>query len=424
MLAASVSQSEGVCCSARPPCSDVHRDSARGTLVSIDPEGPTTELGSDDVGGLTRRYSIVIAALVSLTLIVSCGGETADDARPVAVERSSSSTSERTTTTAQRATSTTSTTSTSIERKSINPMHPVVVSCDGSEVKILASYSPSTEALRVEYRVDLARLFSAAGMGVGYADECSHRTRFNQDFSQMLMHVDGHAVVVDLREERVIDLTAPRQGSGFSNGAPLKEFALMFEPIADALMVGSRVLVGSGDRVLIVDPANPADTQEYSGGYDRVKQFDRGSGADYNDQYHGRSLVSPDGRFVISGGPSGDSHVLRVGTDMSYDLLSDCDGFPEGWRDAATAIVSGRKNWYLVSVGDSGAPTACTPIFPDAGRGFTGGRARLDGQAVFVTVDGGDRYVADLSRPGSEPTSGYPSLRMDPNWRVYGPRAR
>lgn len=85
-----------------------------------------------------------------------------------------------------------------------------------------------------------------------------------------------------------------------------------------------------------------------------------------------------------------------------------------------------RQNWYLVTIDDAGVKIGCTAIFPETDRDIVDGRMRLDGQAVFVTVDGsgGDEgYIADLNNPGAEPVPGVPSLVMDPDWRVYANRA-
>lgn len=372
--------------------------------------------------GMGRWRAAAVAVAFTLA---GCGG---DD------EATATATTERTTTTVRRTTTTRPTTTTTAPPLTVAASDPVVADCDDGQVEIKIAKPAETETLRTVYSVNVPNALQAVGLEGGYISDCSSRAQFNQDFSAMILVGDladtgtDHAVHLDLRSGKATDLTAPRQRSGFSGGEALEESPLMFEPAGVGLVVGSRVVVSSGTQMLLVDPANPAGAQPAPLGYDAyddLRSF--ASGIDYcDDCHHGRSILSPDGRFRLSDGSGAPGYIARVGTnDEAARLPYECSGFPEGWRDAHTAVVSGDDNYYLVPVDDNGTPGACTPIFPAADRDFTFARLRLDGQALYVTVagaSGDEHYVADLANPGAEPAPQQPRLVMEANWRIYHPR--
>jgi hypothetical protein len=309
------------------------------------------------------------------------------------------------------------------------------VECGDGHLPIYPARPADLENLTVVYSIDIRSALDSIGLTFGSFSDCSFRTRFNQDFSRMVVTGsldDGtnHAALLDLATGVATDLTEPRQGAGISGGDPLDESGFMFEPLGPGFVLGDRVIVGGSGQAVAVNTANPTDTAPFPGGQSAVNDvLTVAAGADYNDSGQGRSLLSPDGLFVLT--DTGDSGIYPLANGLRGEFQEfdddDCrNGFPQGWRDPRTAVVSREENWYLVTIDGAGVKIACTAIFPETDRDIVDGRMRLDGQAVFVTVDGpgGDEgYVADLNDPGGEPVPGVPSLVMDEDWRVYANRA-
>jgi hypothetical protein len=312
------------------------------------------------------------------------------------------------------------------------PDEAVVINCDFGFVELMYASPPSDERLQTARHVDLEQVGHTLELSMGYPD-CSGRGYFNQDFSMFMTAGSSesgaqHVVVIDLATGEATDITEARQGSGFSGGGPLEETPLTFEPEAHALRYSNRVVVTSGADTLIVDPDDPTATEAFPGGYDAAAAITRASGVDFYDgDGHSRSIVSPDGRFVVHEAGFGNSYIEPVGSGTFLDLPYDCNGQPQGWRDPATVVVGSSDGGYaLVQVGGDGTTAACTPLLPTADREITFARLRLDAQAMFITARGetGDEYYeVDLSTPGSEPVSVPPPPEMNGNWRIYHPRA-
>lgn len=369
---------------------------------------------------MTARRRMATIAVFGIVAACGSGGE---DAAVTTLQSATSSTARVTTTTARV------TTTTTVPGPRIEASDAVIVDCDDGIVEVMRARPASQERLTNAYRVDIRAALEEIGLS-GSVSGCSGRHYFNQDFSKLIANGDetggaSHAVVVDLATGKAIDLTASRQGSGFSGGEPLDEAALAFEAPPDALRFTDRVVVSSGSTVLLIDPANPSAVVNFPGGYDAAESLQFASGVDYTDDFHARAVLSPDGRFIVSTGLGAPGHITTVATDEGHSLPYDCSNSPEGWRDAQTAVVRGRDTFYLVPIDGNGVPGSCVPIFPASDREFGFGRLRLDGQVLFVSVEGAEGeefYAADLANPGAEPTSGSPTLVMQPNWRVYHPR--
>lgn len=385
----------------------------------------------------------MIGGLVAAALTVAaCGGDSTETARAAP-----STSTKPTTTTSTKPTTTTRPTTTTTVPASVEASDAVRIRCDGDRMEIAIARPAERERFEDVWVSDIGGSASRVDLEVNAAldgYQCGHRHAYNDDFSMFAGHAsagDGttHVFITELRTGRTEDLSASRQGSGFSAGTPINELFVSFLPAApDQARFTDRILISNGDGFFVVDPANPDQiepmplTDGMVGDWP-VDTFDHlGSGIDFHDNDGfgggGYRALSPDGRLIAID----NTNVSRVYGDPYADetRLVDgaCNGDLLGWHGTRTLVTMQRRpsQFYLVTVDDTGGTTGCTPVLPANDREIVSARLRVDGNAVWMRVEGADgieSYLVDLTTPGAEPVEQRPVLIFDePNLHFYLPR--
>lgn len=318
-----------------------------------------------------------------------------------------------------------------------------MVSCEDDRVivDVVKGGDPSTAG--TVYDVDLAAALDEIGL-MPTGGYCGTRTRFNADFSAYVTvgwasDSAKHAVVVDLADGTATDLTAPRQGSGFSAGEELDETSAWFraEP-GDTAPSSTEVVVSDDVTLTLVDLADPATGTPYTGEGDRADLLASPVNYDYDQGLGGgETFISPDSKLLLNGGLGTSSYITKVGGDQDVtkapDLPDDCSGDVHGWRDSRTAIAQEDDQLFLVDVTPDGRSSGCTAILPNDERELVGIHLSLDRSSIFVAVessagdDAWEWYRADLDSPGEEPAAATEEeiagnyLDAGRSWEVFFP---
>ena len=236
-----------------------------------------------------------------------------------------------------------------------------------------------------------------------------HRTDFSADFSKVLVvgtppgFTHDHVGVVDLLTGTVTDLTAPRQGKGFSDPVLCEESP---EFVPSTIGVGGfgsdLVLLSSGnggggvatggcprDHDLIVPVSDPskATIVDYSGAQ---APFPPG----YRER-HPAGMISPDGRFMLGKSDRGNGGSLQVlATGKVVDPPVDCFKQPnsnivdiQGWIGPQTYVAALYRDYRIVSVAADGTQT-CSGGLPATDKEVTKPTLTFDRTGVVFTVPG------------------------------------
>lgn len=317
---------------------------------------------------------------------------------------------------------TTQATTTTVVRARIEPTDAVLAVCANSRIRILTSQVASSERTTVVYDVDAAQAAKKIGVSLpGFG--CSDRASFGPDYSKFALEFSTpgggqHVGYVDLASSTLVDLTALRQGSGFSS-VVLRETFPRFESAADRFRIENKIQFTQGgpdgSKTLTVDLASPtvAVPSEY------LKRPGT-SGQEFTGQ-HSNTIASPDGRFVAEDG-SGAS-VWPYDSTKRVSVSSECN--PRGgtfgsqllgWFDSRHFVLAGDERVVLVAIDDRSAIVDCKDVLPtNTGRTIVLPRLRFDGKVVYVTTNGTagrETYSIDPSNP-QEPVRASPAAPPD-----------
>lgn len=383
---------------------------------------------------LRRLAARRIVLAVSVLALAGCGGSgspvpkstaaSVTTARTVALSTSSSTLplttlSPAPTSTVARVT-TAPVTVTTIVRARIESTDAVLAVCANQRIQILASQVASSERTALVYDVDSAQAAKKIGITLPGFD-CSTRDSFGPDYSKFAVGFftgggGQHVGYVDLATSTLVDLTALRESSGFSNGV-LKETFPRFQSASDRFRIENKIQFSQegtdGSKTLTVDLANPAIAvpSEY------LKRTGT-SGQEFTGE-HGNTISSPDGRFVADAGGGSGAAVWRYDLSTRVSISSECN--PRGgtfgaqllgWFDSRHFVLAGDERVLLVEIDDGSNVVGCKDVLPtNSGRKILLPRLRFDGKVVYVSTNGtGGRetYSIDLANP-QEPVRASPA---------------
>jgi hypothetical protein len=280
----------------------------------------------------------------------------------------------------------------------------------------------ATEQVRLVKTVVPATAISGWGFE-DYPLSCTRRAQWSADFTKVLFAGTppglqvSHIAYLDLTTNKVIDLTAARQQSGFS-AKTLKEDAPLFTAQA-----GATLTFGSGtvqftreQKTWTTSISNPS------------AESDTGQAADYTSRSHGhpefdvngfaagqllrqRTALNSSGTVMVSVtsndsaaliGPDGTSVKIDCARGNQYLGWQD-DNHLVTWQDsglsgASLVIITVTVNPLGFSCGDN--------VAPKSDRQLHDARLRLDGSAVVFSAKGpqGDQLY-QFSLKGGEPTA-------------------
>jgi hypothetical protein len=257
---------------------------------------------------------------------------------------------------------------------------------------------------------------------------CGGPLSWTPDFAKVLLTATppkappgtSHMVLVDLVTETMVDLSAARQGAGFSGGLPTSDANPGF--VADAT---SRKVTFGHNVVLFTDNFKYKTMDVRSPGKTRPVDNLNSEYATHP-EYHlwahstapggAFNTVSPDGTYLFSAV----SATVGRATDLLPLRAPKCAGAPGrggvflGWTDATHAVYSEDQFLGLVTV--NGTKLSCESLLPvAAGRLISRFQISPDARHVILTTNGpagAEIYAASTSLPASEPTklSQAPSL--------------
>jgi hypothetical protein len=246
---------------------------------------------------------------------------------------------------------------------------------------------------------------------------CNNPTSWSPDFTKYLFAgvppggAASHIAVIDLAKGTLTDLTAPRQGSGFSDQV-LNETDPSFisDTPTDKVTFGSNVVLFKRDNKLFtVDtraPESDAQLSDTNGTAPGHPEHDlrQGVRSDFR-------RASPDGAFIAD--PANESTIYPAGK-TNQAMTPVCPGMEGsfvggtvlGWADATHAVYWAGSALGLVTVGDT---LECESLLPATDKLLSDFQLLPDGSAVTFTAGGpnGDQvYQVATKLPAGEPMPG------------------
>ena len=217
-----------------------------------------------------------------------------------------------------------------------------------------------------------------------------------------------HMIMIDLPTHTLTDLTAARQGSGFSAKVLCDSHpGFISDGPSDKVSFGSNiVLFEEGNVLSTLDVRSPSSSTPVAGdpweGHPEYWLWNRITGQN--------NSVSPDGTYIFneSGvGLAAEHDPVQI-PECTGGNAADFTGSFLGWTDSTHAVFENSKfPHFLGLVTVDGTNLGCESLIPPTERNIRVVRLTPDSQRVILAADGpnGEEvYSVDTALPASEPT--------------------
>lgn len=384
-----------------------------------------------------RRARWVAAVVCAALVAVSCGdsgGAGLDDTTTTSAPETSST--EPSTTRGPSTTQRPSTTTTVPPADLAGEL--VEVSCDAdTSTFTVSSVDPVSAARTVVYEANVDALMKPDyAWAAQFPFDCRQRAAFSSDFSKVAVSanelVDGtvtpHVGYIDLETGEFVDLTAMRQGTGFSDEV-LSEFNAVFLGTSSPITFGDTIAFSSGidNSWKAEDPANPGTLTPVP---DEVPRLDHQQIRGFN---HTQTLIpSPRGDWIASDVGDVDVELWPAGTMATADPITvRCADNVLGWIGDYELVVAPETYYGMPGTGPmlarvtiTDGTATCEEFLPPNDRGPADFSLSLDGETVTFSAAGltGGTSWFEIPVAGGEPVeTSSPPPEFPPNTYLFWP---
>jgi hypothetical protein len=250
------------------------------------------------------------------------------------------------------------------------------------------------------------------------AIEVRLRGTFSADFSRVLFtgrrSPDGsrHVGVLDLATGKAVDLTAPRQGSGFTDPVLCESQPVFAGAVSGTLgLTGTVVVEDSCERYrdgseLAIDPADPSSAQPITEEQADAMRSSASLAANTDGSW---GIIAPADRRYYQGEPfplmrSADGRVLDAA--CLFDQGGSVSVERVWWTGPRTAVAILEEGDFRVLTIEGEASLGCSGGIPASDRNVFGTVLSFDLSRVLFRADGPDgteSYAVSLSTGAIEP---------------------